>query len=69
QALSREAFGRRMLAWWGVEGEGRIGVGRAADLAVHAPLDLRLTITAAETLLGMSFPGVEAVLADNRRDL
>jgi len=65
QSLSREAFGRRMLARWGVAGEGRIRVGRAADLPTHAPLDLRLTVAAAESLLGMTFPGVDAVLEEN----
>jgi dTDP-4-dehydrorhamnose reductase len=67
QALSREAFGRRMLAWWGVEAGDRIQVGRAADISSTIPLDLRMSIHKAETLLQMRFPGVDEVLAAERK--
>lgn len=63
QALSREAFGRRMLAWWGIDTRGLLQSGQAADMADTIPLDLRLTVTRAEDLLHMTFPGVDEVLA------
>ncbi len=66
QALSRAEFGQRMLDWWGVAWREHTTFGRAADLPVPSPLDLRLDVSAAETVLGMSFPGVDAVL-DNTR--
>lgn len=67
QALSREAFGRRMLAWWQVEGRHLVQSGLAADLPDPPPLDLRLTTDKAERLLKMSFPGVDEVLTRARQ--
>jgi dTDP-4-dehydrorhamnose reductase len=49
QALSREAFGRRMLAWWGIEAEDQLQVGRAAEISATIPLDLRMSTHKAET--------------------
>jgi len=63
QALSREEFGRRLLRYWGAPNEQLIQSCRAAEVAKTMPLDLRLTIDKAERLLGMTFPGVDAVLA------
>ena len=63
QVLTREAFGRRMLAWWGIDTRGLLQTARAADLSDTIPLDLRLTVTRAEHLLHMTFPGVDEVLA------
>jgi dTDP-4-dehydrorhamnose reductase len=63
QALTRAAFGRRMLAWWSIDTRGLLQTGRAADIADTIPLDLRLTVTRAEQLLHMTFPGVDEVLA------
>jgi dTDP-4-dehydrorhamnose reductase len=63
QALTREAFGRRMLAWWGIDTRGLLQTARAADISDTIPLDLRLTVTRAEHLLHMTFPGVDEVLA------
>jgi dTDP-4-dehydrorhamnose reductase len=67
QALTREEFGRRLLAWWQVDPRGLLQSGRAADISNTIPLDLRMTITKAEQLLQMTFPGVDEVLA--RQDL
>ncbi len=61
QALSRAAFGQTMLAWWGVETHGLLQSGRAADVEPAIPLDLRLTLTRAEYLLQMHFPGVDEI--------
>ena len=63
QVLTREAFGRRMLAWWGIDTRGLLQTARAADISDTIPLDLRLTVTRAEHLLHMTFPGVDEVLA------
>ncbi len=62
QALSRAEFGQKLLDRWGINWRDRTVFGRAADLPVPTPLDLRLDVSAAETALGMSFPGVDAVL-------
>jgi dTDP-4-dehydrorhamnose reductase len=63
QALTREAFGRRMLAWWQVDPGNLVQSGRAVDSSETIPLDLRLLTRRAEQLLDMKFPGVDEVLA------
>ena len=63
QALTRAAFAQRLLAWWGVSTQERLQEGRAAEISDTIPLDLRLSLTKAEQLLDMSFPGVDEVLA------
>lgn len=63
QALSRDEYGRRMLAYWGVPTDGLLDSARAADVSESIPLDLRLRVEAAEALLGLDFAGVDAVLA------
>jgi dTDP-4-dehydrorhamnose reductase len=62
QALTREEFARRMLAWWGVGRRELLQSGRAADVSGTIPLDLRMSIAKAEQLLKMTFPGVDEVL-------
>ncbi len=62
QILSREAFARRMLAWWGIGYESMISSASAAEMGVNTPLDLRLDISKGEALLQMPFPGVDEVL-------
>ncbi len=62
QILSREAFGRRMLAWWDIGYESMISSASAAEMGVKTPLDLRLDIEGGEALLQMPFPGVDEVL-------
>jgi dTDP-4-dehydrorhamnose reductase len=62
QALTRQEFGQRLLAWWGIEPGDLLHTGRAADISDTTPLDLRLTITKAQQLLQMAFPGVDDVL-------
>ena len=66
QALTREEFGQRMLAWWGVDDGDRIKSGRAADVSSTIPLDLRMEVVKAEQLLQMNFPGVDEVLVLHR---
>lgn len=63
QPLTREAFGRRMLAWWGIEANDLVQSGQAANISETIPLDLRMTVHKAEQLLQMTFPGVDEVLA------
>lgn len=62
QALTREEFGRRMLAWWQVDPKNLLQSGRAADISATIPLDVRLTITQAEQLLQLPLLGVDEVL-------
>ena len=62
QTLSREAFGRRMLAWWGIDYHSQIGSASAAEMGLKMPLDLRLDIGRGEALLQMPFLGVDEVL-------
>ena len=62
QALTREAFGRRLLTYWGVAGQDRVTSSRAADISSAIPLDLRLSVAKGERLLGMRFVGVDEVL-------
>lgn len=66
QALTREDFGRHMLAWWQVDPRGLLQSGRAADVSETIPLDLRLNISKAEQLLQISLPGVDEVVARAR---
>lgn len=63
QVLSRDAYGRRLLAYWGVPTDGLLDSARAADISDSIPLDLRLTVDRAEHLLGMDFAGVDTVLS------
>lgn len=62
QALSREAFGRAMLAWWQVANQHLVQAGSAAGLPQPPPLEVQLAIGKAEMLLNMAFLGVETVL-------
>jgi dTDP-4-dehydrorhamnose reductase len=66
QALTREAFGRRLLVWWQVDAEDLLTSGRAADISDTIPLDLRLSVGKAEQLLHMDLLGVDEVLALGR---
>jgi dTDP-4-dehydrorhamnose reductase len=61
-ALSREAFGRAMLQYWGVDTKDLIQAGRAADVSKSIPLDLRLVVERGERLLGVDFGGVDTVV-------
>lgn len=65
QAVDRATFGRRMLAYWGVDAEehgGGIDDVAAAELSDAIPLDLRLELGRA-LRLGLACPGVDEVLA------
>jgi dTDP-4-dehydrorhamnose reductase len=63
QALTREEFARKMLAYWGIESEGLIQPVLARYISDSIPVDVRLTSNRAEKLLGTTFPGVDEVLA------
>jgi len=67
QVLTREAFGRRLLRWWGIEGDGLIGRCRAADVAASVPLDTTLRLERARALLRTPLPGVDEVLVRRPR--
>lgn len=69
QALTREEFGRRLLAWWGIEAGEQIQAGRAAEISPTTPLDLRMSVEKAEKLLNMRLPGVDEVLAQGRQSI
>ena len=58
QVVSREAFGRAMLRYWGVDTRDLIQAGRAADVSDSIPLDLRLVVERGERLLGVDLGGV-----------
>lgn len=62
QAMTREAFGRKMLNWWGVGYEAQIGSTRAADLSDTIALDLRVSVDKAEKLLQMELFGVDEMI-------
>lgn len=66
QPMTREEFGRRMLAWWGGAADEMVQSGRAADISDTIPLDVRLNVTKAEQLLHMTFPGVDEVLSKGK---
>jgi dTDP-4-dehydrorhamnose reductase len=63
QAVTRAALGQRLLAWWGINTQGRLQEGHAAEIADTIPLDLRLHLTKAEHILDMTFAGVDEVFA------
>jgi dTDP-4-dehydrorhamnose reductase len=65
QALTREEFGRKLLAYWGIDRLDLVISGRAAEISNTIPLDLRLTIAKGQTLLEMTFPGVDEVLGNH----
>lgn len=67
QALTREEFGRKMLAYWGVADDGLIRPARAVEISDTIPIDVRLISSRAETLLGVTFPGVDDVLGAGPR--
>jgi len=67
QSLSRADYGLRMLDWWGVTGREGLTVGPSD---ARWPLDCRLDISLAESLLAMELLGVDEVLEEgykNRR--
>lgn len=64
QVLDRAAFGRRMLAFWRIDGGDRLVDGSAAGLD-DVPLDLRLGLERARAL-GLACPGVDEILATAR---
>ena len=67
QALTREEFGRKMLAYWGFNDHSLIRAVRAVDVSDTVPVDVRLVSDRAEALLGMTFPGVDGVISEAPR--
>ena len=66
EVLSREAFGRRMLEFWGVRELDSIEPVRAAELGLEVPLDLRLRLDRAREALRCPLPGVSEVIERGR---
>ena len=66
QALDRETFGRKMLAWWQVDSDPLVQSGLGADLPDPPPLDIRLKVEKGEALLAMPFLGVDEVLQQHQ---
>ena len=63
QAISREAFARRMLEFWRVEGRERAQSVEARSLGLEIPYDLRLDLGRARQIFGDgALPGVDEVL-------
>ncbi len=62
QPLTRDAYGRKMLAWWGINTAGKLTAGPAAHISATIPLDVRLSVEKAVQLLAMPLPGVDEVL-------
>jgi dTDP-4-dehydrorhamnose reductase len=60
EPISRAEFGRRLLAFWGIDAQDRIDVVSAVAIPGQ-PLDLRLELARA-TALGLDTPGVGDVL-------
>ena len=67
QSLSREEFGRLMLAYWGIEDHGLVVGGLAKDISATIPTDLRLDVQRAESILGARLPGVAEVIEKHGR--
>ncbi len=61
QALTREAFGRKMLDFWRVPDRHNVESVAAAAISDRIPLDLRLDLSRAESL-GLELPGVDELL-------
>jgi dTDP-4-dehydrorhamnose reductase len=66
QAISREAFARRLFEWWNLPGrENAISI--SAESLSHPPaMDIRLLLDKAQSALGMHFDGVDEVLYKHR---
>ena len=63
QALDRDAFGRKMLAYWGFGNEEGVERVSARQLGLVIPYDLRFQLDRARDVLEMALPGVDEVLA------
>jgi dTDP-4-dehydrorhamnose reductase len=67
QPVTRECFGKKLLAYWQVDTGRNLTSGRAADISNTIPLDLRLTTDRVKALLHVPLPGVDAVLKSHAR--
>jgi dTDP-4-dehydrorhamnose reductase len=65
QPITRERFGKKMLAYWHVDTGHNLTSGRAADISDTIPLDLRLILDRVTALLQVPLPGVDTVLKEH----
>lgn len=65
QAVTRESFGKKLLAFWQVDTRHNVASGRAVGMSNTIPLDLRLTTDRAEALLQIPLPGIDTVLKNH----
>lgn len=61
QVMSRAEFGLKLLDWWGMDERQGLSIDKSEDAW---PLDCRLDIGRATTLLATPLPGVDEVLSD-----
>lgn len=61
QAMSRAEFGLKLLDWWGMDERQSLSIDKSEDAW---PLDCRLDLSLATTLLATPLPGVDEVLSD-----
>ncbi|MBP6016995.1 MAG: sugar nucleotide-binding protein [Candidatus Promineofilum sp.] len=66
QAMTRAAFGLRLLDWWGIKERATLSLG--SDESGRWPLDCRMDVGLARRLLRVPLWGVDEVLARARRD-
>jgi dTDP-4-dehydrorhamnose reductase len=67
EAVTRDEYGRGMLAYWGVSTEGLVRSGSAAERSGSIPLDLRLSVVRAERMLGVDLAGLTTNLSSHPR--
>jgi dTDP-4-dehydrorhamnose reductase len=67
QPITRERFGKKLLAYWQVDTGRNLTSGRAADISNTIPLDLRLTTDRVKALFQIPLPGIDAVLKSHSR--
>lgn len=65
EALSREEYGRKMLAYWAVSPEGLVQAGSAAKRSDSIPLDLRLSVELAQGMLEVDLAGLTTNLSSH----
>ena len=65
EALSREEYGRKMLAYWAISTEGLVQAGSAAERSDSIPLDLRLSVERAEGMLKVDLAGLTTNLSSH----
>jgi dTDP-4-dehydrorhamnose reductase len=64
QAVTRAEFGLKLLDWWGIDDRATLKIGPSDD---RWPRDCRLDSSLAQKLLATRLPGLDEVLAAQRR--